>query len=81
MKASKWKKLAPGGTRVQPLVMETSGRVGLEMIGFLKTMEKASASGISDAYSRRDLVTQLSVTCLRYNVQCVREAVDGEPAL
>ena len=80
-KTSKWKKFAPSGVRVQPLVMETSGRVGRAMGTFLKTMEKASASGATDTYSRSDLVMQLSVTCLRFNAQCVREAVDGEPVL
>jgi hypothetical protein len=72
-KFSKWSKLAPSGVTVQPLALETTGRVGEQLAKFLKTMEESSGEGPS----RSSLLLQLSMTCLRFNVECVREAVES----
>jgi hypothetical protein len=72
-KISKWKKLAPSGVTVQPLALETTGRVGQELSTFLETMERGSGGGPS----RSSLFVQLSVTCIRFNVECVRESVES----
>ena len=82
MKTTKWKDIAPTGAVVQPLCLETTGHMGPALLAFLKTMEKGSKSTVATscrARSRNDLMTQLSVTMVRYNVQCMREAIDCGP--
>jgi hypothetical protein len=69
-KLSKWKKLAPPSVTIQPLAMETTGLVGKAMKDFLRAMEKATTGGPR----RTVLMTQLSVTCVRFGVAMVREA-------
>ena len=69
-KRSKWKLLAPAAVTVQPLALESTGLIGPAMREFLRVMEKATTHGPS----RRALYVQLSVTCVRFGVEMVREA-------
>ena len=81
VKFSKWKQLVPKGSfvKVQPLVLETTGRLGVELQDFLKTMEEASRGAtIMERHTRDILVEQMSVTCVKYNVECVNEAMNGD---
>jgi hypothetical protein len=72
-KLSKWSKLAPSDVTVQPLALETTGRIGEQLAKFLRTMEQGSGGGPS----RSSLLLQLSMTCIRFNVECIREAVES----
>ena len=69
-KFSKWKALAPPVVTVQPLALESTGLVGPAMLSFLRGMEKATSVGPRKAA----LLVQLSVTCVRFGVEMVREA-------
>jgi hypothetical protein len=71
-KLSKWLPLAHGqpGVVIQPLALESSGLVGPCLHKFLKHMEKLSSSGPR----RSELLVQLSVSCIRFAVEMVREA-------
>ena len=83
-KFSKWKARAPVGVVVLPLAVETTGHLGSEFRKFLKTIEKATQSSIPASHrarSRVELISQISVTCVKYNSQCVNEAVNGLGAL
>ena len=63
------------GVRVVPLIIETGGYLGREFVDFLKTIEKESSSGPS----RAQLLSQISITLVKANVEMVREA--GRKAL
>ena len=71
-KISKWKKLAPVGVQVVPLAMESTGLIGPEMSKFLERMVKKSRG--SKGPRLGSLLMQLSVTCVRYGGEMVREA-------
>jgi len=72
-KLSKWKKLTPPSVTIQPLAMETTGLLGKAMMDFLEGHGESNDEG-----SRRTvLVTQLSVTCVRFGVAMVREAASA----
>ena len=63
------------GVSVVPLIIETGGFLGQHFIDFLKTIEKES----SDGPSKDILLSQISVTLVKANVACIREA--GRKAL
>jgi hypothetical protein len=64
------------GVRVVPLIIETGGYLGREFTDFLKTIEKESSSS---GPSRAQLLSQISITLVKANVEMVREA--GRKAL
>jgi hypothetical protein len=68
-KRSKWTPLAPVGVQVVPLVIETTGSLGDSAVKFINRVT-ADGSGPS----RARLVSQLSVTLAKWNVECSREA-------
>ena len=72
-KRSKWngvlKQYRRLGVRIAPLVLETTGFMGSDFSDFLTTVES-----VSEGPSRTDLISQLSVTLAKCNVECVREA-------
>ena len=69
-KRAKWDKLAPPGVVFQPLAFESTGHVGKAVSKFLQAMEKMSSSGPR----RAELMAQLSISCIRFGVEMVREA-------
>ena len=71
-KRSKWLPLAPAGVVVQPLAMESTGRVAEDFVEFLRGIERQSNSGPSCA----SMLNQLSVTCMKQNVACLCESMD-----
>ena len=58
------------GVGVVPLVIETGGFIGQHFIDFLKTIEKESGDGPS----KDNLLSQISVTLVKANVECLRDA-------
>ena len=72
-KLSKWRKVVKDykrvGVKIAPLVLETTGRMGPEFEDLLSTIEGASVGP-----SRARLISQISVTLAKWNVECVREA-------
>jgi hypothetical protein len=70
LKRAKWDKLVPPGVVVQPLAFESTGHVGPSINKFLRAMEKMSSSGPR----RAELMAQLSISCIRFAVEMVREA-------
>ena len=69
-KKSVWGARAPDGVMVMPLVLETTGHIGESLSCFLELVQKSHPSGPGVW----DLITRISVTVAKYNVECVREA-------
>ena len=69
-KLSKWTPRAPANVVVEPLAMETTGRVGEAMQKFLRFAQESSSGEVSCAM----LVVQLSVTMAKLNVALLQEA-------
>jgi hypothetical protein len=73
VKMADWSKvvrdLGRVGVQVAPLVLETTGRLGGDFEKFLSTIESVSRGG-----PRTHLISQISVTLAKWNVECVREA-------
>ena len=69
-KKSVWGSRAPPGVMVTPLVLETTGHIGASLLSFMALVQKSHPSGPS----QWDLITRISVTVAKFNVECVREA-------
>jgi hypothetical protein len=69
-KRSYWGARAPHGVMVMPLVLETTGYMGESLLSFLELVQKSHPSGPG----QWDLITRLSVTVAKWNVECVRQA-------
>jgi hypothetical protein len=69
VKNSKWSKLVPAGVQLFPLVIENTGYVG----GLAEEFFRRICASTETGRSLNNLVTQISVTLQKYNVQCVRE--------
>jgi hypothetical protein len=67
-KRSKWTPLASVGVQVEPLVIESTGRVGENAVNFVNRL------CTDNGPSRKRLFSQISITLAKWNVECVREA-------
>ena len=72
-KLSHWsaitRKYGKVAVKIVPLIMETTGYLGKQFESWLKTIESVSVGP-----SRAKLLSQISVTLMKWNVECVREA-------